>query len=73
MLSRTRRRDETASVLRASGATAMLVTHDHDDAMRLADRVMLMEAGRIVQAGTAEDLYRRPASLTIARFFSDFN
>ena len=66
-------RDETSSVLRASGATVMLVTHDHDDAMRLADRVMLMQTGRIVQAGTAEDLYRRPASLTIARFFSDFN
>ena len=66
-------REETAGVLRESGATAILVTHDHDDAMRLADRIILMQAGRIVQAGTAEDLYRRPASLTVARFFSEFN
>ncbi len=66
-------REETAMVLRESGATAVLVTHDHDDAMLLADRIMLMRAGGIVQTGTAEDLYRRPASLTVARFFSEFN
>jgi len=66
-------REETATVIRDSGATAVLVTHDHDDAMRLADRIVLMQAGRIVQAGTTEDLYRRPASLTAARFFSEFN
>ena len=41
--------------------------------MRIADRIMLMRGGRMIQAGTAEDLYRRPASLFVARFFSDFN
>ena len=66
-------REETASVLRESGATSILVTHDHDDAMRLADRIILMQSGRIVQAGTAEDLYCRPVSLTVARFFAEFN
>src|SRR5690606_28201763 len=45
----------------------------HDDAMSLADRIMLMQAGRIIQSGSAEDLYRRPTSLAVARFFSQFN
>ncbi|MEX0852287.1 MAG: ABC transporter ATP-binding protein [Bauldia sp.] len=66
-------RDETSAVLRESGATAILVTHDPDDAMRMADRIMLMHAGRIAGTGTAEELYHRPASLLAARFFSDFN
>jgi iron(III) transport system ATP-binding protein len=66
-------RGETDAILRDSATTAILVTHDPEDAMRLADRIMLMHAGRVVQSGTAEELYRRPASLIAARFFSDFN
>jgi iron(III) transport system ATP-binding protein len=66
-------REETTAVLRESGATAVLVTHDPDEAMRMADRIMLMQAGRIVQGGSAEELYRHPASLLVARFFSEFN
>ena len=66
-------RDETASILRESGTTAILVTHDPEDAMRMADRIMLMEAGRVAQGGTAEELYRKPGSLLVARFFADFN
>ena len=41
--------------------------------MRIADRIVLMRAGRIVQQGGAEELYRRPADLFAARFFCDFN
>jgi iron(III) transport system ATP-binding protein len=66
-------RSETNTILRASHTTAILVTHDPDDAMRMADRIMLMEAGRIVQSGTAEEIYRHPGSLLAAGFFSDFN
>jgi iron(III) transport system ATP-binding protein len=66
-------RDETVGVLRQTGATAILVTHDPEDAMRTADRIVLLRGGRAVQAGTAEDLYYRPASLFVARFFSEFN
>jgi iron(III) transport system ATP-binding protein len=66
-------REETAALLRETGATAMIVTHDPEDAMRIADRIVLMRAGRIIQVGTAEALYRRPASLFAARFFCDFN
>jgi len=66
-------RDETAATVRDIGATTILVTHDPEDAMRMADRIMLMDAGRIAQSGTAEELYHRPASLLAARFFSDLN
>lgn len=64
-------RDQTSTVLRESGTTSILVTHDPDDAMRVADRIMMMQAGRIVQSGTAEELYRQPKSLEVARFFSE--
>jgi iron(III) transport system ATP-binding protein len=66
-------REDTFAVLRETGATAILVTHDQDDAMRMADRILMIHRGRILQAGTAEELYRQPASLTVARFFSEFN
>ncbi len=65
-------RDETVALLNETGATAMVVTHDPEDAMRIADRVVLMRQGRIVQVGTAEELYSHPASLFAARFFCDF-
>jgi iron(III) transport system ATP-binding protein len=66
-------RDETMALLRANGAAAVFVTHDPEDAMRAADRIVLISAGRVAQAGTAEELFRRPASLFVARFFSEFN
>ncbi len=66
-------REETIAVIRETGATSILVTHDPEDAMRIADRIVLMRKGKIAQIGTGEDLYRRPASLFAARFFSDFN
>ncbi len=64
-------RDETMALLQEIGATSIIVTHDPEDAMRVADRIVLMQQGRIVQSGTAEALYRRPASLFAARFFCD--
>jgi iron(III) transport system ATP-binding protein len=65
-------RDETVAILRETGATTIVVTHDPEEAMRIADRIVLMRAGRVVQEGTAEDLYRRPVDLFAARFFCDF-
>lgn len=65
-------RDETAALLQETGATSIIVTHDPEDAMRIADRIVLMRSGRIVQIGTGEELYRRPVSLFAARFFCDF-
>ncbi|MHA1553695.1 MAG: ABC transporter ATP-binding protein, partial [Alphaproteobacteria bacterium] len=60
---RARIRDETARILRDSGTTVIIVTHEPDDAIRMTDRVMLLESGRIVQDGPSEILYRHPTSL----------
>ncbi len=66
-------REETVAVIRETGATAVVVTHDPEDAMRIADRIVLMRRGQIVQSGPGEELYMHPNSLFVARFFSDFN
>jgi iron(III) transport system ATP-binding protein len=66
-------RDETVAILRESGATTVVVTHDPEEAMRIADRIVLMRSGTIVQQGSAEDIYLRPSDLFAARFFCDFN
>ena len=66
-------RDETVALMRETGATAIVVTHDPEEAMRIADRIVLMRGGKVEQIGTAEELYRRPQSLFAARFFCDFN
>ena len=65
-------REETVALLREMGATTVIVTHDPEEAMRISDRVALLRDGRIVQAGPAEELYRRPVDLEAARFFCDF-
>jgi len=64
-------RDDTLSVLREKGAATLLVTHDPEEAMRMADRIALMRAGRIVQEGPPDALYRKPASAFVATFFSE--
>jgi iron(III) transport system ATP-binding protein len=66
-------RDETIAVLREARATTIVVTHDPEEAMRMADRIALMRAGRLVQVGPPEELYRRPVDLMTARFFSEMN
>jgi thiamine transport system ATP-binding protein len=59
---------EVRDVLRATGTTAILVTHDHDEAFTMADRVGVMQAGRILQVAPAEELWRAPASREVASF-----
>lgn len=66
-------RDDTMALLRESGTTAVVVTHDPEEALRIADRIVLMHAGRVAQEGSPEVLYHQPASLFAARFFSDLN
>ncbi|MBO3760062.1 ABC transporter ATP-binding protein [Ciceribacter sp. L1K23] len=66
-------RADTLAILRESRATAIVVTHDAEEAMRMADRIALLREGRLVQVGTADELYRRPADLFAAGFFSEIN
>ncbi|WP_269930021.1 ABC transporter ATP-binding protein [Aminobacter sp. HY435] len=66
-------RAETLAILRESRATAIVVTHDAEEAMRMGDRIALLKDGRLVQAGKAEDLYLRPENLFVAGFFSELN
>lgn len=55
-------------ILRAAGATAMLVTHDQEEAFAVADRMAVMRAGRIVQSGTLDEVWGGPADAWTAQF-----
>jgi len=66
-------RAETLALLRQSRATAIVVTHDAEEAMRMGDRIALLNKGRLVQVGSAEDLYEQPSDLFVAGFFSEMN
>jgi len=66
-------RRDTLSLLRGLGTTAIIVTHDPEEALSCGDRVVLMRAGRIVQQGSADDLYETPNSPYAAEFFTAYN
>ena len=65
---RTSTRTELRRMLTARGVTALFVTHDQEDAFAVADRVAILQHGRLLQAGTPEDLYDAPASRAVAAF-----
>lgn len=66
-------REETLDLLRETGTTTLLVTHDPGEAMRVADRIALLDQGRLVQCGSSAEIYARPATVQAARVFSDVN
>lgn len=66
-------RDDILHVLKSSGAATILVTHDPEEALFMADRIALMRHGRIVQVGQPDELYCRPVSPFVARFFGQVN
>jgi putative spermidine/putrescine transport system ATP-binding protein len=61
-------RAEMNALLRELRVTSIYVTHDQSEAMALADRIVVMSAGRIEQCGTPREIYYQPASRTVARF-----
>jgi iron(III) transport system ATP-binding protein len=63
--------EETLAILRETHATSLIVTHDPEEAMRMSERIVVMKAGRILQEGSAETLYRAPQDLFVARLFSE--
>ncbi|MFW2343311.1 ABC transporter ATP-binding protein [Brevundimonas sp.] len=60
-------RDALTPALRAAGAAVLIVTHDAEDALAMADHLVLLDQGKVLQAGTAEACYLRPVSLAAAR------
>ena len=60
--------NELSRIHDASGATTVYITHDQREAMALADRIAVMDHGRVLQVADPVTLYRRPASETVARF-----
>jgi iron(III) transport system ATP-binding protein len=70
---RTRVREEVHALLREQGVTTVLVTHDQEEALSLADAVAVLRDGTIVQRGTPAELYERPADARLARFLGAAN
>ncbi len=70
---RARLRDDVVGALRDIGAAALMVTHDREEALYLGDRIALMNDGRLLQTGTPNELYHRPAGRTAAAWLGDVN
>jgi len=66
-------RDETLSILKQEDTAVLLVTHEPDEAMRMADEIALMRDGKIVQRGAPYNVYTRPLDRDAVAFFSDAN
>jgi iron(III) transport system ATP-binding protein len=66
-------RSDVQQIFRDAGTTALLVTHDQDEALAIADQVAVLRDGRIAQHSTPQDLYCHPADSGIARFIGDAN
>ena len=66
-------REELRDIVRQTGTTTILVTHDQEEALSIADRVAFMAHGRIVQIGTPEQIYLQPATIDVAEFIGDAN
>jgi spermidine/putrescine ABC transporter ATP-binding subunit len=64
---------EIRQIQKRLGITAVLVTHDQEEALTMADRVVIMRDGRLEQVGTPEEIYRRPASRFVASFIGASN
>jgi iron(III) transport system ATP-binding protein len=66
-------REETLALVQDTGTAALMVTHDPEEAMFMADRILVMHEGRIVQAGTPAETYFSPANAYVAGLFGPVN
>lgn len=70
---RTRLLADLAAILRKAGQTSLYVTHDQEEAYAIADRIVIMNHGRVEQIGLPQDVFRSPASLFVAHFLGMHN
>jgi iron(III) transport system ATP-binding protein len=66
-------RSEIRRICKEFGLTGIYVTHDRDEALSMADRLAIMEGGRLAQLGTPQEVYRDPASRMVAEFIGETN
>lgn len=66
-------RQEVRKLLKSTGSAGILVTHDQEEALALADRIAVMDRGRVVQIGTPDEIYRNPVSVFVANFIGRSN
>ncbi len=66
-------REETLGVLKEAGVATLMVTHDPEEAMYMADRILIMDEGRIIQSGTPLDTYFHPVNAHVAALFGPVN
>jgi iron(III) transport system ATP-binding protein len=66
-------RDEIRRLCKSAGLTTIYVTHDQKEALAIADRIAVMQKGRILQVGTPAEIYRRPRSRAVATFIGETN
>jgi iron(III) transport system ATP-binding protein len=70
---RTLVRDDATQILRETGVATLMVTHDPEEAMYVADRIAVMDAGRLRQVDTPSGIYMRPADAFVAGLFGEVN
>jgi iron(III) transport system ATP-binding protein len=66
-------REELSRIHRTTGTTSLYVTHDQEEALSMADRIAVMNQGRIEQIGTPREIYEQPVSEFVARFIGEIN
>ncbi|MHA1996721.1 MAG: ABC transporter ATP-binding protein [Promethearchaeota archaeon] len=66
-------RHELRRLIKKLGLTAIQVTHDQEEAMSIADKIIVMRQGKILQEGTPQDLYYKPKTIFVANFFGETN
>jgi iron(III) transport system ATP-binding protein len=66
-------RSEIRQLQRQLGVTAIMVTHDQEEALTMADRILVMDHGKLVQDGTPHEIYERPATPFVASFIGSMN
>jgi putrescine transport system ATP-binding protein len=64
---------ELAKIIRDVGVTCVMVTHDQEEAMTMADRIAVMSEGKILQVGTPSEIYETPATRFVADFIGNVN